>query len=166
MDAWHRVPRKKATQPAGADHYTCYPTTYTGAGTYSPPSPVQVADQFTPANSTTTVTVGNPEELCVPTEKILPSGKSYQINNPTVKLSVFRRQCHSGREPRLRRKPVRSREAGHPADAVVVPAVDGELRWRELIAVVALAPSQGDLPADGEADVRPPVIGPPETTAH
>jgi len=85
----NKVPDRKRSQPKGADHYTCYPVTYAGSGAYSPPSPVQVSDQFTPPNTTTTVTVGDPEELCVPTEKILPSGKTYTINNPTLSYLCF-----------------------------------------------------------------------------
>jgi hypothetical protein len=85
----HTVPNRKKAQPPGADHYACYPVTYTGSGTYSPPSPVQVRDQFTPANTTTAVTVGAPQELCIPTEKILPSGKTYTINNPNLSYLCF-----------------------------------------------------------------------------
>ena len=85
----HKGQYKKASQPAGEDHYTCYPVTYTGSGAYSPPSPVQVSDEFTPSGTTTTVTVGAPEELCVPTEKILPSGETYQIDNPDLNYLCF-----------------------------------------------------------------------------
>jgi hypothetical protein len=85
----HAAPNRKKTQPPGADHYACYPVTSTGSGGYSPPSPVQVRDKFTPPNTTTTVTVGDPEELCIPTEKILPSGKTYSIDNPNLSYLCF-----------------------------------------------------------------------------
>ncbi|HXW33375.1 MAG TPA: hypothetical protein VEJ87_02275 [Acidimicrobiales bacterium] len=84
-----KTPDNKQNEPADADHYTCYPVTYSGSGTYSPPSPVQVADKFTPPNTSTTVTVGDPEELCIPTEKILPTGGSYPINNPNLNYLCF-----------------------------------------------------------------------------
>ena len=83
------LPDRRKDEPTGADHYTCYPVTYSGNGAYAPPSPVQVSDEFTPSNTTTTVTVGNPEELCVPTEKILASGKTYPIQNPNLSYLCF-----------------------------------------------------------------------------
>lgn len=85
----HKTPHNKQSEPPGADHYTCYPVTYSGSGTYSPPSPVQVSDHFTPRNTSTTVTVGDPQELCVPTEKVLSSGETYPISNPTLNYLCF-----------------------------------------------------------------------------
>jgi hypothetical protein len=75
--------------PPGADHYTCYPVSYVkGAGTYKPPSPVQVSDEFSPTRAVT-VKVGAPQTLCVPTEKILPNGIASIINNPDLNYLCF-----------------------------------------------------------------------------
>ena len=81
-------PNKKPTTPKGANHYTCYPVSYaTSSNHYVPPSPIMVQDEF--AKAPVTVKVGAPQELCVPTEKILPSGLVYKINNPNLYYVCF-----------------------------------------------------------------------------
>jgi hypothetical protein len=83
------LPNQKPTAPPGEDHYTCYPVSYVaGAGTFKPPSPIMVQDEFAPA--LTTVKVGAPKALCVPTEKILPTGLSFPINDPTLNYVCFK----------------------------------------------------------------------------
>ncbi len=82
-------PKQKPNTPPGEDHYTCYPVTYLpGTPPYVPPVPVMVQDEFSPG-ALTTVTVGAPTVLCVPTEKILPTGKVYPINNPSLNYVCF-----------------------------------------------------------------------------
>ena len=83
-------PNQKPNTPPGEDHYTCYPVNYApGTPPYVAPSPVMVQDEFSPG-ALTTVTVGKPTVLCVPTEKILPSGKAYPINNPSLNYVCFK----------------------------------------------------------------------------
>jgi hypothetical protein len=83
-------PNQNPNQPPGADHYTCYPVSYVkGAGTFKPPASVQVSDEFS-ATAAVTVKVGAPQVLCVPTEKILPTGFAYPVNNPSLYYTCFR----------------------------------------------------------------------------
>jgi len=80
-------PGQQPTTPPGADHYTCYPVSYASSSQdYAPPSPITLEDEF---GSTTGVKVGAPQELCVPTEKILPTGLSYPVNNPSLYYVCF-----------------------------------------------------------------------------
>jgi hypothetical protein len=51
--------------------------------------PVQVSDEFS-AGALTTVTVGKPTVLCVPTEKILPTGVVFPINDPSLNYVCFK----------------------------------------------------------------------------
>jgi hypothetical protein len=82
-------PNESTPQPAGEDHYTCYPVKYApGTTPYEPPKPVQVKDEF--SKQLIAVTVGKPKVLCVPTEKILPSGTSFPINDPTLSYVCFK----------------------------------------------------------------------------
>jgi hypothetical protein len=81
-------PNEQPTTPPGSDHYTCYPVTYaTGSSRYLPPSSISVQDEF--AKAPVTVKVEAPEELCVPTEKILPSGAVYDVQNPNLDYVCF-----------------------------------------------------------------------------
>ena len=84
-------PKEKPSQPPGTDHYTCYPVSYVKgtSGKFKPPGPVQVSDEFSPGGPVG-VTVGAPQTLCVPTEKILPSGVTYPINNPSLNYLCFK----------------------------------------------------------------------------
>ena len=82
-------PNQQPTTPPGEDHYTCYPVSYVvGASRFSPPSPIMVRDEF--GSALTTVKVGNPKTLCVPTEKILPTGLTFPINNPNLNYVCFK----------------------------------------------------------------------------
>ncbi len=83
-------PKQNPNTPPGEDHYTCYPVKYVAGSTqFIAPSPVMVQDEFSPT-ALTTVTVGNPKDLCVPTEKILPTGLTFPINNPNLNYVCFK----------------------------------------------------------------------------
>jgi hypothetical protein len=83
-------PNQTPNTPPGEDHYTCYPVKYlAGTAPYHPPVPVKVNDEFSPA-ALTTVKVANPTVLCVPTEKILPTGQVFPINNPSLNYVCFK----------------------------------------------------------------------------
>jgi hypothetical protein len=77
-------PGEKAVEPPGLSHFTCYPVTpVAGGGTYNPP-PVMLQDEF--AQAPVNAQVGStPQELCIPTEKIVGK-KVYKIVNPDLSL--------------------------------------------------------------------------------
>jgi hypothetical protein len=78
-------PHKKAPQPPGLSHFTCYPVKVK-AGGYQPP-PVMLQDQFAPKPVPAQVSP-RPVELCLPTEKII--GKHhFKIINPRTHLLCF-----------------------------------------------------------------------------
>lgn len=82
-------PNQPAPQPPGLDHFTCYPVTVVpGTPPFTPPSSVALLDQF--ARTPTPVTVLTPKLLCVPTEKILPTGAITPITNPSAHLMCFK----------------------------------------------------------------------------
>ena len=93
MPSWKSLtgpPNQTPNTPPGEDHYTCYPVTYApGSPPFVAPSPVMVQDEFL-AGALTTVTVGTPTVLCVPTEKILPSGLVFPINNQSLNYVCFK----------------------------------------------------------------------------
>ena len=80
------VPNKKPPTPPGLSHFACYAVRYVpGTAPFKPPA-VHVQDQFSPR--LVAVTVGAPQELCLPTTKIV--GKTvYQMQNPTLHLLCF-----------------------------------------------------------------------------
>jgi hypothetical protein len=81
-------PNKKPNQPPNLSHFTCYPVAYVpGTPPFKVPSVVKVKDEF--AKAPVTVKVGAPQSLCVPTEKVLPTGASYPILNTTMHLLCF-----------------------------------------------------------------------------
>jgi hypothetical protein len=83
-------PKQKPNTPPGEDHYTCYPVKYVpGTPPFVAPTPVMVQDEFSAA-ALTTVTVGTPTVLCVPTEKILPTGLVFPINDPSLNYVCFK----------------------------------------------------------------------------
>ncbi|HXQ62895.1 MAG TPA: hypothetical protein VN796_11215 [Acidimicrobiales bacterium] len=84
-------PNQTPTTPPGADHYTCYPASYPKGSTskFTPPASVQVQDEFSPG-ALVKVKVGAPQELCVPTVKILPTGLTFPINNPSLNYVCFK----------------------------------------------------------------------------
>jgi hypothetical protein len=82
-------PNQNPNTPPGEDHYTCYPTKLVKGSKFTPPSSVQVQDEFSPG-ALTNVTVGKPQELCVPTEKILPTGQVFPINDPSLNYLCFK----------------------------------------------------------------------------
>jgi hypothetical protein len=79
-------PGKVPTTPPGLNHFTCYPVSVK-SGAYKPP-PVQLQDEFahTPVSATVNPV---PAELCLPTEKILPTGQVFPIINPSQHLLCF-----------------------------------------------------------------------------
>lgn len=79
-------PGMTPTTPPGLNHFTCYPVTLK-SGTYKPP-PVLLQDEF--AHSPVSAQVNPvPSELCLPTEKILPTGQVFPIINPSQHLLCF-----------------------------------------------------------------------------
>jgi hypothetical protein len=79
-------PGQSPTTPPGLNHFTCYPVRVT-SGAYHPP-PVQLQDEFAPGPVSATVNPV-PSELCLPTEKILPSGQVFPIINAAQHLLCF-----------------------------------------------------------------------------
>ncbi len=81
-------PGKTPRTPPRLNHFTCYPVKLApGTPPYSPP-PVMLQDEFAKAPVNATVNPV-PSELCLPTEKILASGKVFPIINPTLHLLCF-----------------------------------------------------------------------------
>jgi len=79
-------PNRFPTTPPGLNHFTCYPVTVR-SGAYKPP-PVMLMDEF--ARQPVPAQVSPvPQELCLPTEKILPTGQVFPIINPTLHLLCF-----------------------------------------------------------------------------
>jgi hypothetical protein len=82
-------PNEPSNQPAGEDHYTCYPVGYAkGSGKFKAPASVQVSDEFSPTGAVK-VKVQAPQELCAPTDKILPTGASFPPSNPSLNYLCF-----------------------------------------------------------------------------
>ena len=79
-------PNMSAPQPPGLSHFTCYPVTYSGTEQFKPPPTVKLKDEF--ATKNVKVTVGTPQELCVPTTKIV-NGTTYPALNTTAHLLCF-----------------------------------------------------------------------------
>ena len=69
------------------DHFTCYPVAPVGTAVFKPPTQIRVHDQFSqqPVN----VQVGQPRELCVPTEKSINGTVAGPITNPAAHLLCF-----------------------------------------------------------------------------
>jgi hypothetical protein len=79
-------PGQSPTTPPNLNHFTCYPVKVASGG-YTPP-PVLLQDEF--ASGPVSASVNPiPSELCLPTEKILPSGQVFPIINPTLHLLCF-----------------------------------------------------------------------------
>jgi hypothetical protein len=86
-------PDESTPQPAGLNHFTCYPITYAAGSThYAPTGAVSLQDEF--ANSPVNVKVGGPKLLCLPTEKIIQEASggtvTYPIVNPNKHLLCFK----------------------------------------------------------------------------
>jgi hypothetical protein len=79
-------PGRRPTTPPGLNHFTCYPVKVK-AGAYKPP-PVLLKDEFSSKPVSARVNPV-PAELCLPTEKILPTGQVFPIINPTLHLLCF-----------------------------------------------------------------------------
>jgi hypothetical protein len=79
-------PNQTPPTPPGLNHFTCYPVTVR-SGAYIPP-PVMLMDEFTHVPVSAQVSPV-PQELCLPTEKILPTGAVFPIINPTLHLLCF-----------------------------------------------------------------------------
>jgi hypothetical protein len=81
-------PGKTPNTPPGLNHFTCYPVKLApGSSPYNPP-PVMLRDEFARA-PVKAQAARIPAELCLPTVKILPSGKVFPIINPTLHLLCF-----------------------------------------------------------------------------
>ncbi len=81
-------PNRPTPAPPRLSHFTCYTVSYIpGAGTFKVPASVQVKDQF--AGAQVNVKVGNPVLLCLPTTKILPTGKAFNAVNTIAHLLCF-----------------------------------------------------------------------------
>ena len=81
-------PGKTPKTPPRLNHFTCYPVKLApGSSPYNPP-PVMLQDEFAPAPVNAQV-ARVPAELCLPTEKILPSGKVFPVINATLHLLCF-----------------------------------------------------------------------------
>jgi hypothetical protein len=79
-------PGQTPKTPPGLNHFTCYPVQVASGG-YNPP-PVMLQDEFAP--KPVNAKVGPvPQELCLPTKKILPSGKVFPIINAAMHLLCF-----------------------------------------------------------------------------
>jgi hypothetical protein len=79
-------PGKSPTTPPGLNHFTCYPVRVISGG-YHPP-PLGLKDEFAPATVSASASP-IPAELCLPTEKILPTGEVFPIINPSQHLLCF-----------------------------------------------------------------------------
>ncbi len=67
-------------QPAGLDHFTCYPVKpVVGAYAFVPPKFVKAQDEFTP--SFVRLKLARADVLCVPTVKILPTGATFPLQS-------------------------------------------------------------------------------------
>jgi len=69
------------------DHLTCYPVRPSGPKVFKPPSSVMVKDQF--SANLVPVTVGPPQELCVPTQKMIKGAVKGPIAHPDAHLLCF-----------------------------------------------------------------------------
>ena len=82
-------PGKTPRTPPRLNHFTCYPVTLApGTPPYNPP-PVMLKDEFATAGAVNATVNPVPSELCLPTEKILASGKVFKIINPAMHLLCF-----------------------------------------------------------------------------
>ena len=79
-------PGRTPTTPPNLNHFTCYPVKLASSG-YTPP-PVVLQDEFDPSPVSATVNPV-PSELCLPTEKILPTGQVFPIINPSLHLLCY-----------------------------------------------------------------------------
>jgi hypothetical protein len=81
-------PGKTPRTPPGLNHFTCYPVKLApGSNPYNPP-PVMLQDEF--ARQPVKAQVSRvPDELCLPTKKVLASGKIFKIINPALHLLCF-----------------------------------------------------------------------------
>jgi hypothetical protein len=78
-------PGKKPTTPPGLSHFACYPVGVAN-GAYTPP-PVALKDEFATKPVAARVTPV-PQELCVPTEKLV-GRRDYRIVDPATDLLCF-----------------------------------------------------------------------------
>jgi len=79
-------PGQQPNTPPNLNHFTCYPVSLVSGG-YTPPA-VTLQDEFAPAPVAVSINPV-PQELCLPTEKVLPSGQTFPIINPTLHLLCY-----------------------------------------------------------------------------
>lgn len=81
-------PQQKVSQPPGLSHFTCYPVSVVpGTPGYKIPSGISLQDEFAPKPVGVKVSVV-PQELCLPTEKVVAAG-TFKILNPLMHLLCF-----------------------------------------------------------------------------
>jgi hypothetical protein len=81
-------PKQSAPQPPGLSHFTCYPVKLpAGTAGYQPPNPIMLKDEFAPKPVQVRVSPV-PQELCLPTEKII-GNHDFKIVNPVTHLLCF-----------------------------------------------------------------------------
>jgi len=82
-------PKQSAPQPPGLSHFTCYPVKLPpGTAGYQPPNPIMLKDEFAPKPVQVQVSP-IPQELCLPTEKIIGTSTDSKIVNPITHLLCF-----------------------------------------------------------------------------
>ena len=80
-------PMKTPTTPPGLSHFTCYPVGV-ASGAYKPPAVgLRLKDEFSAKPVAVTVNP-MPQELCVPTEKVVGK-RDYKILDPATHLLCF-----------------------------------------------------------------------------
>lgn len=83
-----RPPNMKAPQPPGLSHFTCYPVREVpGTNGYQVP-PLMLKDQFSPRKAVPVKVGPVPQELCLPTEKVVGK-KVFPIVNAISHLLCF-----------------------------------------------------------------------------
>jgi hypothetical protein len=81
-------PNQKAPQPPGLSHFTCYPVkVLPGTAGYQPPNPITLKDEFAPKPVQVQVSP-IPQELCLPTTKIV-GNTTFKMVNPITHLLCF-----------------------------------------------------------------------------
>jgi hypothetical protein len=81
-------PKQKVVQPPGLSHFTCYPVRPVAGTAFNAPPAVMLQDEFSPKGPVTVKVNPVPQELCLPTVKVV-NGKVTKIVNPVAHLLCF-----------------------------------------------------------------------------
>ncbi len=81
-------PKEKAPQPPGLSHFTCYPVKSVPGTAFNVPPAVLLQDEFSPKAPVTVKVVATPQELCLPTVKVV-NKTTTPIVNPVAHLLCF-----------------------------------------------------------------------------